>query len=181
MPDTQIEVVQGDIAAQETDAIVNAANNHLWMGAGSAGAIVRAGGREIEDEAMRQAPIRVGESVVTGSGALPTQHVIHAAAMGQDLITSEENIRAATDSALRLAEQLQISSVSFPALGTGVGGFPVERAAQIMIEVARLHSGGQRSLRMVRFVLFDEAAFTAFQQAAGATAAEAASEGSSES
>ena len=168
MPDTQIEVIQGDIAVQDTEAIVNAANNHLWMGAGSAGAIVRAGGREIEDEAMRQGPIAVGESVVTGGGALLANHVIHAAAMGQDLLTSEENIRAATDSALRRAEELQVASVSFPALGTGVGGFPIEQAARIMIAVARQHSGGQRSVRTVRFVLFDEAAYTAFQAAAEA-------------
>ena len=174
MPDTQIEVVRGDITAQDTDAIVNAANNHLWMGAGSAGAIVRAGGREIEDEAMRQAPIAVGESIVTGSGALPAQHVIHAAAMGQDLLTSGENIRAATDSALRRAEELQLSSISFPALGTGVGGFPIDQAARIMISVARQHSGGQRSVRIVRFVLFDEPAYAAFQAAAEAA------EGSSE-
>ena len=168
MPDTQIEVVQGDIAAQDTEAIVNAANNHLWMGAGSAGAIVRAGGREIEDEAIRQGPIAVGESVVTSGGRLLAQHVIHAAAMGQDLSTSEENIRAATDSALRRAEELQIASVSFPALGTGVGGFPLDQAAKIMIGVARRHSGGQRSVRTVRFVLFDEAAFAAFRAAADA-------------
>ena len=124
MPDTQIEVVQGDITVQDTEAIVNAANNHLWMGAGSAGAIVRAGGREIEDEAMRQGPIAVGESVVTGGGALLADHVIHAAAMGQDLLTSEENIRAATDSALRRAEEAATGLGLVPALGTGVGGFP---------------------------------------------------------
>ncbi len=168
MADTQIEIVQGDIASQDTDAIVNAANDHLWMGAGSAGAIVRAGGREIEDEAIRQAPIQVGESVVTGSGSLRTRHVIHAAAMGQDLATSGANIRAATDSALKRAEELLLSSVSFPALGTGVGGFPLDQAAKIMIAVTRQHSGRRRSVRIVRFVLFDEAAFAAFRAAADA-------------
>ena len=168
MPDTQIEVVQGDITNQETDAIVNAANNHLWMGAGSAGAIVRAGGREIEDEAIRQGPIEIGESVVTGGGNLAARHVIHAAAMGQDLETSAEIIRAATDTALRRAEELQLASVAFPALGTGVGGFPLDRAAKIMLDVAQQHSGDQHSVRTVRFVLFDEVAYTAFRDAAEA-------------
>ena len=119
MTDSTIEVVQGDITRQDVDAIVNAANNHLWMGAGTAGAIVRAGGREIEDEAIRQGPIEVGEAVVTGSGNLVCKHVIHAAAMGQDLFTSADKIRASTDNALKRAEELGIASIAFPALGTG--------------------------------------------------------------
>lgn len=178
MPDTQIEVVLGDITTQETDAIVNAANNHLWMGAGSAGAIVRAGGREIEDEAIRQGPIPVGESVVTGSGQLAARHVIHAAAMGQDLSTSGASIRAATDSALRRAEELRLSTIAFTALGTGVGGFPLQQAAKIMIRVAQEHSGEAHSLRVVRFVLFDDTAYEAFQAEAAAASAGGA-EGSS--
>ena len=168
MPDTQIEILQGDITSQDTDAIVNAANNHLWMGAGSAGAIVRAGGREIEDEAISQGPIQVGESVVTGGGRLAARHVIHAAAMGQDLATSAQHIRAATDSALQRAEELQLSSIAFTALGTGVGGFSLDQAGQIMIDVAIERSGEQRSMRTVRFVLFDEVAFAAFRAAADA-------------
>ncbi len=163
MTDTQIEVVQGDITKQEVDAIVNAANNHLWMGAGTAGAIVRAGGREIEDEAIRQGPIEVGEAVVTGAGHLSCKHVIHAAAMGQDLHTSADKIRASTDNALKRAEELGLSSVAFPALGTGVGGFDYTQAAEIMLTVCYQRSGADNSVRMVRFVLFDQKAFEAFQ------------------
>ena len=166
MTDTNIEIIQGDITKQEVDAIVNAANNHLWMGAGTAGAIVRAGGREIEDEAIRQGPIEVGEAVVTGPGNLACRHVIHAAAMGQDLHTSADKIRASTDNALKRAEELGVASIAFPALGTGVGGFDYEHAAQIMLEVCRSHSGGNRSLRTVRFVLFDQRAFEAFERVA---------------
>jgi O-acetyl-ADP-ribose deacetylase (regulator of RNase III) len=166
MPDTRIEIVQGDITTQEVDAIVNAANNHLWMGAGTAGAIVRAGGREIEDEAIRQGPINIGEAVITGGGRLSAKHVIHAAAMGQDLKTSAEHIRASTESALRLAEELGISSIAFPALGTGVGGFSYTDAAELMIDVCREHSGADRALRLVRFVLFDQVAYDAFQTVA---------------
>ena len=164
MTDTQIEIMQGDITKQDVDAIVNAANNHLWMGAGTAGAIVRAGGRGIEDEAIRQGPIDVGEAIVTGSGDLNCKHVIHAAAMGQDLLTSAAKIRASTDNALKRAEELGLASIAFPALGTGVGGFDYREAAEIMIGEASAHSGGDRSVRLVRFVLFDQRAFEAFEQ-----------------
>ena len=163
MPETKIEIVLGDITLQEVDAIVNAANNHLWMGAGSAGAIVRAGGREIEDEAMSQGPIEIGEAIVTGGGDLPANHVIHAAAMGEDLMTSAEMIRAAMENALRRAEELNLQSVALPALGTGVGGFPLDRAAEIMLSVAREHSGTENSVPLVRFVLFDQDAYDAFK------------------
>ena len=166
MTDTQIEIIQGDITKQDVDAIVNAANNHLWMGAGTAGAIVRAGGREIEDEAIRQGPIEVGEAVVTGPGHLACKHVIHAAAMGQDLHTSADKIRASTDNALRRAEELGLSSVAFPALGTGVGGFDYAQAAEIMLTVCYQHSGEDKSVRTIRFVLFDQRAFEAFEQVA---------------
>ena len=165
MTDSTIEIIQGDITKQDVDAIVNAANNHLWMGAGTAGAIVRAGGREIEDEAIRQGPIEIGEAVVTGSGDLACKHVIHAAAMGQDLHTSADKIRASTDNALKRGEELGISSIAFPALGTGVGGFDYTQAAEIMLTVCYERSGGDRSVRTIRFVLFDQLAFEAFEQA----------------
>ncbi len=166
MTDSKIEVVQGDITKQDVDAIVNAANNYLWMGAGTAGAIVRAGGREIEDEAIRQGPIEVGEAVVTGPGNLSCRHVIHAAAMGQDLHTSADKIRASTDNALKRAEELGISSVAFPALGTGVGGFDYTQAAEIMLTVCYQRSGSAQSVRTIRFVLFDQRAFEAFHEVA---------------
>lgn len=163
---TEIRVVQGDITEQDVDAVVNAANNHLWMGAGVAGAIVRRGGRGIEADAMRQGPIGVGDAVITGGGDLPAPHVIHAAAMGQDLRTDAEKVQRATDSALTLAEQRGLKSIAFPALGTGVGGFPLDECARIMIRVAREHAGKPEALREVRFVLFDTAAYDAFRRAA---------------
>ena len=166
MTDSQIEIIQGDITQQEVDAIVNAANNHLWMGAGTAGAIVRAGGREIEDEAIRQGPIAIGEAIVTGAGDLNCQHVIHAAAMGQDLHTSADKIRASTHNSLMRAEELGLASIAFPALGTGVGGFDYRRAAEIMLSVCSEHSGSDKSVRTIRFVLFDERAYEAFRDVA---------------
>jgi len=158
-----VEIVKGDISQQDTDAIVNAANNHLWMEAGVAGAIKRNGGREIEEEAVRKGPVQVGEAVSTGGGRLRAKYVIHAAVMGQDLKTDGEAIRRATESAMAVADKLGVKSISFPALGTGVGGFPLEEAAEIMIKTVL--GAGRESAILVRFVLFDDRALGAFEKA----------------
>ena len=162
MTDTRIEVVQGDITEQEVDAIVNAANNHLWMGTGVAGAIVRRGGAGIEDEAIRQGPINVSQAVVTGGGLLPAKHVIHAAVMGQNLRTDGDTIRQTTINALKLAEKLKLRSLALPALGTGVGSVTLGDCARMMVQAVRERSGTPDSMPMVRFVLFDDAALDAF-------------------
>jgi O-acetyl-ADP-ribose deacetylase len=164
---TALEVVQGDITECTVDAIVNAANDHLWMGAGVAGAIKRKGGQVIEDEAVRQGPIPVGEVVVTGGGSLQARYVIHAAAMGQDLVTNADLIRHATMNSLKRATDMGLSSVALPALGTGVGGFSVHEAARVMIDAtcAMLRSTPQTSLRRVQFVLFTPDALQAFDEA----------------
>jgi O-acetyl-ADP-ribose deacetylase (regulator of RNase III) len=158
----RIKLVQGDLTDQEVDAIVNAANNHLWMGAGVAGAIKRKGGTEIEKEAMSKGPIPVGEAVVTRAGKLKAKHVIHAAVMGQDLTTNEEYIRSATLSALRRAEELKIKSIAFPAFGTGVGGFAVGECARIMLDAVKDFSERATQVLEVRFVLFDEKSYAAW-------------------
>lgn len=155
----KISVIQGDIAEQEVDAIVNAANNHLWMGAGVAGAIKRKGGTEIEKEAMKKGPIPVGEAVVTKAGKLKAKYVIHAAVMGQDLVTKEEYIRNATLNSLKRAEELKIESIAFPAFGTGVGGFPVDKCARIMLEGVKDFSRKAEYLKEVLFVLFDKKSY----------------------
>src|SRR5262245_66105151 len=108
---------RGDITDAEVDAIVNAANSELWMGTGVAGAMKRKGGVVIEEEALRQGPIEVGEAVLTVAGNLPAMHVIHAATMGKDLKTDPEKIHAATKSSLALAEKHKLESIAFPALG----------------------------------------------------------------
>ena len=163
----EIEVRQGDITQVEVDAVVNAANNHLWMGGGVAGALKRSGGREIETEAMSKGPIPVGEAVTTTAGKLPARYVIHAAVMGQDLQTDTEKIRQATRNSLIRADELGISTVAFPALGTGVGGFPLGECARIMIDKVMQLSVGGSALERVVFVLFDEASFRAFRQELG--------------
>jgi len=162
---TSLIIERGDITDWEVDAIVNAANSHLWMGAGVAGAIKRKGGVIIEEEAVRQGPIEVGEAVLTTAGNLPATHVIHAAAMGQDLRTDAEKIAQATRSSLALAEKRKLSSIAFPALGTGVGGFPPTQAAEAMLGVVLTHlRAGNTSLEKAIFVLYQEDAYKAFRE-----------------
>ena len=160
----EIEVIKGDITEMETDAIVNAANNRLWMGGGVAGAIKRKGGRIIEEEAVKQGPIEIGEAVVTTAGKLKARYVIHAAGMGMDFKTDEEKIRKATRNSLKRAEELGIKSIAFPAIGTGVGRFPLEKAAEVMIgETVDFLQQAQRPEKVV-FVLFSDESFRAFER-----------------
>lgn len=160
----RIEVVQRDIAQVAADAIVNAANDQLWMGAGVAGAIKRGGGEEIEREAMAKGPIAVGDAVASGAGRLPAKWVIHAAAMGQDLRTDADKIRRATVSALRVADEVGARSIVFPALGTGVGGFSTDECARIMIGAVRDHLAGGSSIERVVFALRGDEAYRAFEE-----------------
>jgi len=127
----QIRVRQGDITAFEGDAIVNAANNHLILGAGVAGAIRRAGGPSIQEECDRHGPIRVGQAAITGSGALPARWVIHAAAMGDEPVTAR-SIRESTIASLDLAVRHGVKRIAFPVLGSGIGGFGFVEAATVM-------------------------------------------------
>jgi O-acetyl-ADP-ribose deacetylase (regulator of RNase III) len=158
----QLTVVLGDITEQATDAVVNAANNHLWMGSGVAGAIKAKGGEEIEREAMKLGPIEPGQAVTTSAGRLKARYCIHAAAMGQDLATSAELIEKATSSALAAAGRVGLDSIAFPALGTGVGGFPAAACARLMIAAALSHDRSDPKPGSVTFVLRDEPAFRSF-------------------
>lgn len=132
----KISVCQGDITSYRGDAIVNAANNYLKLGAGVAGAIRRAGGPSIQEECDRHGPIKVGEAAITGAGRLPVKYVIHAAAMGDEPV-SERSIRDSTLASLRLAVQHGVKRIAFPILGSGIGGFDFRRAAEIMLEAVR--------------------------------------------
>jgi O-acetyl-ADP-ribose deacetylase len=161
----ELEVVEGDITELEVDAIANAANNELWMGAGVAGAIKRAGGQEIEQEAVAQAPIAVGQAVATGAGSLKARHVVHAAVMGQDLQTSAELVSQATRRTLEVADELGARSLAMPAFGTGVGGFPIERCAELMVTEVRAFEPA--NLERVVFAVFGHDAEHAFRQAVG--------------
>jgi O-acetyl-ADP-ribose deacetylase len=159
----ELRVVEGDITQLEVDAIANAANDRLWMGAGVAGAIKRAGGLEIEREAMAKGPIAVGQAVATDAGRLPARWVIHGAVMGQDLRTDAELVARTTSSCLRVAEELGARSVALPAFGTGVGGFSLGDCAAIMADVARRHDAV--TLETVVFAVFGDEARRAFTAA----------------
>jgi O-acetyl-ADP-ribose deacetylase (regulator of RNase III) len=163
LPDVELSVVEGDITALQVDAIANAANDHLWMGAGVAGAIKRAGGEEIEREAVAKGPIAVGEAVATDAGRLSARWVIHGAVMGQDLRTSVDLVRRTTESCLRVADELGAKSLALPAFGTGVGGFSLEECASIMVAAVRAHE--PRSLERVVFAVFGEEAGRMFREA----------------
>lgn len=163
----EMDVPEGDIAAIQADAIANAANDRLWMGAGVAGALKRAGGEEIEREAMAQGPIPAGTAVATTAGGLHARYVIHGAVMGQDLRTNAELVRATTRACLQLADQLGCESLALPAFGTGVGGFPVDECARLMVGEARSFEGA--SLRRVAFAVFGAEAERAFRDALATT------------
>jgi O-acetyl-ADP-ribose deacetylase len=159
----RLEVVEGDITELAVDAIANAANDRLWMGAGVAGAIKRAGGEEIEREAVAQGPIPVGEAVATTGGRLKAAHVIHGAVMGQDLKTTAELVSRTTRRVIEVADGLGARSLALPAFGTGVGGFPLAECARLMVAEAGAHE--PRSLERVVFAVYGEEAERTFQAA----------------
>ena len=138
-----VEVRAGDIAAFDGDAVVNAANNHLVMGAGVAGALARRGGpriqRECDEHVRRHGPLSVGQAAITSGADLPARWVIHAAAMGDEPATAR-SIRSATRDSLRLAAEHGLASVAFPVLGSGIAGFPFDEAARIMLDEIRAHA-----------------------------------------
>lgn len=163
--DTEIKIIKGDITELKAEAIVNAANNKLEMGGGVAGAIKRKGGKIIEDEAVKRGPIKIGEAIATTAGSLAAKYVIHAATMGLDHKTDEEKIRSSCRSALLLAKKLKISSIAFPALGCGVGNFPLLAAAKIMAqEVFRHLREDEPTLKEIIFCLYDQEAFKIFNK-----------------
>lgn len=162
----EIEIIRGDMTTLKVDAIVNAANNVLQMGGGVAGVIRERGGAQIEHEAMAQGPIAIGAAVTTKAGRLPCRYIIHAATMGMDFQTDEHKIRAAAASALAAADQFQISSVAFPALGCGVGRFPLIGAAKIMAQEILKFAKEQKqtSVKKIILCLYDKKAYDVFCQ-----------------
>ncbi len=150
-----IHIEKGDITTYRVDAIVNAANNELILGSGVAGAIARAGGPAIQEECDEHGPIEVGQAAITGAGNLPAKYVIHQASMSLGGRATADSIARSTEAVLKLAEKNGITSLAFPAIGTGVGGFDVRRCAEIMIDAVRRHEAAGSKLTDVYFVLFD--------------------------
>jgi O-acetyl-ADP-ribose deacetylase (regulator of RNase III) len=166
----QIEVQQADITKLEVDAIANAANTRLRHGGGVAGAISRAGGPSVQAESDERAPIELGQAVETSAGEMPCRWVIHAATMELGGPTSAEIIRRATVSTLAKADELGAKSVALLAFGTGVGGFPLDRAAEIEVEEVRRHLDSGSSIERVVFAVRGDDADAAFRSAMSRTA-----------
>jgi O-acetyl-ADP-ribose deacetylase (regulator of RNase III) len=159
---SRIELWNGDICDLEVDAIVNPAHLSLWLATGVGGAIKRAGGDAIEFAAVRQAPVPLGGAIVTPAGNLAARAVIHAVSLDRDRRTSGPVIEAAVRSALARAREIGAASVAFPALGTGVGGFPLEDAARITVATVRDELTRSPGIEHVIFALRGAAAYQAF-------------------
>jgi len=159
----ELEVLQADVTKLEVDAIANAANTRLMHGGGVAGAISRAGGPDVQRESDEKAPIGLGEAAETTAGHMPARYVIHAATMELGGPTSAEIIGRATESTLAKADELGCRSLALVAFGTGVGGFPLDEAARIMVDAARRHEPG--SLERVVFAVHGNDAEAAFKAA----------------
>lgn len=161
----RIVLREGDITEERVDAIVNAANSRLVLGAGVAGAIRQNGGPSIQAECDAHGPVEVGDAAVTGAGDLPARYVIHAAGMPPGGRADEASVRAALARSLELADAKGCRSVAVPAIGAGIGGLAPQRCAEASIEVARAHLAGETGLEEIRFVLFGEPMYRLFEMA----------------
>ncbi|MEJ5375874.1 MAG: macro domain-containing protein [bacterium] len=160
-----LDLVQGDITEMDTDAIVNAANAQLILGAGVAGAIRSKGGPSIQEECNRIGPIQVGQAAITGAGQLKARYVIHAVGPRMGEGNEDQKLLSATLSSLRLADSHGLKSIAFPAISTGIFGFPVDRCAEIMLGAVMDYLKGTTGLDRVVFCLFGQESYNAFQAA----------------
>ncbi len=162
----RIRVVEGDLTRMESDAIVSAANRFLQHGGGVAGAIVARGGRSIQDESDRLAPIQLGGAVLTGAGTLPARHVIHAVGPRMGEGDEDRKLRTAAESALAVAEERGLRSIAFPAISAGIFGFPMDRSATLLVDAAARHlERGAGTVTEVTFCLWGADAYRIFEEA----------------
>jgi len=159
-----VTIRQGDLTAASVDAIVNAANTALILGGGVAGAIRTKGGPAIQAECDRIGPVPIGEAAITGAGRLPAKLVIHAASMRLGGRASEQSLREATRNSLERAIENGLRTIAFPAIGTGIAGFPLERCAEVMLAEVCEHLRGATPLEHVEFLLYDQAALEVFER-----------------
>ncbi|MEK6691828.1 MAG: macro domain-containing protein, partial [Nitrospirota bacterium] len=153
-----IGLVQGDITEQNTDAIVNAANSHLQHGGGVAGAIVRKGGKIIQDESDKIGYVPVGKADITTAGRLPARHVIHAVGPRWGEGDEDNKLISAVRSSLKLASAKNLKSISLPAISSGIFGFPKERCAEILVRESSkyLIENPETSIREINICIFDD-------------------------
>jgi len=163
--DREIQLVKGDITEMETDAIVNAANAQLVLGGGVAGAIRRKGGPAIQQECNKIGGTYVGGAVITTGGNLKARHVIHAVGPRMGEGDEDNKLKNATLNSLKVADQNKLKSIAFPAISTGIFGYPLDRCAEIMLSETIRYLQGETGLEKVVFCLFDQRAYDVFQQA----------------
>ncbi|MFZ0038863.1 MAG: macro domain-containing protein [Candidatus Acidiferrales bacterium] len=159
----RVIIQQGDLTEMDTDAVVNAANNDLQLGGGVAGAIRRKGGDAIQRECNEIGSIPIGSAAVTAAGNLKARYVIHAASMQLGGETTAKALRSSTGMSLRLAADKKLKTIAFPAVGTGIAGFPLRECAEIMIDEVTRYLQGSTTIEKVYFVLFDREALAVFQ------------------
>ncbi len=157
-----ILIEQGDITTYNVSAIVNAANNDLLLGGGVAGAIARKGGDAIQEECNKIGPIKIGQAAITTGGRLPAKYVLHAASMRLGGTTTEDALKSSVVACLNLAERYQLETIAFPAIGTGIAGFPIRRCAEIMLKIFVEKSQKTTCLKKIYVVLFDSEAYNIF-------------------
>ena len=158
-----LELVEGDITEMETEAIVNAANAQLIMGGGVAGAIRKKGGPNIQEECNKIGGTFVGGAVITTAGNLKTKHVIHAAGPRMGEGNEDEKLKNAALNSLKLADENNLKSISFPAISAGIFGFPIQRCAEIMLKTTIDYLKGETGLERVVFCLFGQGAYRVFE------------------
>ncbi len=159
-----IELIRGDITEQDVDAIVNPANRHLQMGGGVAGAIRMKGGKEIQDECDRMGAIEVGNAVITGGGRLTARHVIHAVGPRMGEGDEDRKLKDATSNSLKVADENSLKSLAFPAISTGIFGYPLDRCAAVMLMTTKEYLMGETGIEKVVFCLFDSLALDTFEK-----------------
>ena len=170
----RIQLWNGDICDLEVDAIVSPASVTLWMSAGVGAAVKQRGGDAIEIAAIRQGPVALGDAIVTPAGRLAAMYVIHAVTIDRGRRTSREAIGTAARNAIARARELDLQSVAIAALGTGVGGFPIDEAAAVTVAAVRDELDRSPSIDTVIFALRGREAYAAFRDVLAATAATAA-------
>jgi len=163
--ETVVELVKGDITELEVDVIVNAANSSLKMGGGVAGAILRKGGRAIQEECDKIGYCPVGGAVITSAGRLKAKYVIHAVGPRMGEGDEDNKLRNATLNSLKLADKYNVGSIAFPAISTGIFGYPKDRCADIMLStIVDYLSKKETSLRKVILCLYDDETYRIFEE-----------------
>ncbi len=161
---SKIKLIQGDITELNTDVIVNAANAQLIMGGGVAGTIRRKGGAIIQEECNKIGGIFVGGAVITTGGNLNAKHVIHAVGPRMGEGNEDEKLKNATLNSLKLMDEHELKNIAFPAISTGIFGYPIEKCAKIMISTAKEYLSGETKIEEIFFCLYSKPDFKVFKK-----------------